>query len=124
MAWTTMRGGVRPSRAASVVAAIVGLGMLFTVLMFFVQPVLGIGSFVLLWVVALLSIIGFHLYNAFSRSGVSHTEFHVNAEHGASPADSSDFAERLRDVEHLFRDGMIDEQEYEHKRQEIMRSKW
>lgn len=35
-----------------------------------------------------------------------------------------DFAERLRDLEGLRRDGLIDEEEYERKRDEILRERW
>jgi hypothetical protein len=81
VSWTRATGGAGPSRAASLMAVVVGIGMLVTFVMFFTQPRFGIGSFIVLWVVAPLSIIGFHLYNALSHRGVHHTQFSFQAEH-------------------------------------------
>lgn len=39
-------------------------------------PFIGIAMFVLAWVVAVISIIGYHLWNAFNPGGVDHTHFH------------------------------------------------
>jgi hypothetical protein len=82
----TASGGVRPSRAMSLMAAAVGLGILLTVASFFIGgPVLGIGLFVLVWIFAVVGIIGYHLWNAFSPGGADHTQFHFRAEHDPAP---------------------------------------
>jgi hypothetical protein len=78
-------GGVRPSRPASLVAVVVGLGMLLAALAFIMGgPIIGIGVFMLAWVIALCSIIGYHAWNAFSPHGADHTQFHIQAEHDPS----------------------------------------
>lgn len=75
-------GGIRPSRAMSLVAAVVGLGMLLAVGSFLVGgPLLGIGMFFVTWMIAVVAIISYHLWNAFSPGGVDHTQVHFRAEH-------------------------------------------
>ena len=75
-------GGIRPSRAMSVLAAVVGVGMLLAVAGFFVVgPIAGVGLFFGIWAITLVSIIGYHLWNAISPGGVDHTQFHFDAEH-------------------------------------------
>ena len=72
-------GGIRPSRAMSLVAAIVGAGMLLAVAgFFFGGPFIGGAFFILAWVIAVISIIGYHLWNALSPRGVDHTQFHFD----------------------------------------------
>jgi hypothetical protein len=67
----------------SLMAAVVVTGMLLAVASFlFGGPLLGMGVFLLVWVIAALSIIGYHLANAFSPRGVDHTQFHFEGEHG------------------------------------------
>jgi hypothetical protein len=66
----------------SLMAAVGGIGMLLAVALFlFGGPVFGIGVFLLVWVLALFSIIGYHLWNAISPHGVDHTQFHFEGEH-------------------------------------------
>jgi len=50
-------------------------------------------------------------------------EFRIDAE-GAAPPEQGDFAERLRKLEGLKRDGLITEAEYRQKRQAIMEEDW
>jgi hypothetical protein len=65
----------------SLVAAVVGIGMLLAVAAFlFGGPLVGIGIFLLVWAIALVSIIGYHLWNAISPQGVDHTQFHFEGE--------------------------------------------
>jgi hypothetical protein len=85
MAGFSGSGGVRPSRAASLVAAVVGLGMLIAVGAFFAGgPIVGVGVFFLVWAVAVVAIIGYHVWNAFSPHGVDQTQFHFRAKHDAA----------------------------------------
>jgi hypothetical protein len=85
MARFTGSGGVRPSRAASLVAAVVGLGMLLAVASFVIGgPLVGIGMFFLTWAFAVAAIVCYHLWNAFSPDGVDHTQFHVRGEHDSA----------------------------------------
>lgn len=75
-------GGVRPSRAMSLMTVAVGLGMLLAVAGFLVGgPLLGAVVFFGVWVATVLAIIGYHLWNALSPRGVDHTQFHFRADH-------------------------------------------
>jgi hypothetical protein len=67
----------------SLVTVVVGVGMLLAVASFLLGgPLFGIGVFMLVWIIAVLSIIGYHLWNAISPHGVDHTQFHFEGEHG------------------------------------------
>ena len=79
-------GGVRPSRAASLLAACVGLGMLLAGVSFFIGgPIAGAIVFGLVWLSTLLAIIGYHLWNALNPHGVDHAQFHFHTEHDHDP---------------------------------------
>ena len=116
----TMRGygGLGPSRAASGLAAVVGLGMLLCVVLFFTAPVLGVVAFGALWILTLLGIIGFHLWNAASRRGVDHARFHFQTEA------SGDQSSRLRQLDQLRRDGLLSDDEFQRKRADILNEDW
>ena len=80
-------GGVRPSRAMSLITVFVGLGMLLAVGSLFVGgPLAGGVVFGLVWVGTLLAIIGYHLWNALSPHGVDHAQFHFRTEHDPDDA--------------------------------------
>ena len=80
-------GGVRPSRAMSLMTAFVGLGMLLAVGSFFLGgPLAGGVVFGLVWVGTLLAIIGYHLWNALSLRGVDQAQFHFRTEHQPNDA--------------------------------------
>jgi hypothetical protein len=117
-------GGIGPSKPASWLAVVVGVGMLLTFVSFFFNPLAGFGAFAIVWVVALVGIIGYHLWNATSAKGVPHTQFNFRAGPDSSAEGSDGLAERLRDLEQLQRDGLITEEEYQQKRAEIMQSRW
>jgi hypothetical protein len=69
----------------SLVTAVVGAGMLLAVAGFFMGgPLIGGGVFVMVWIAAVASIIGYHLWNAFSPHGVDHTQFHFRTQHESS----------------------------------------
>jgi len=123
MAWKGS-GGIGPSKSASVVAAIVGLGMLATVVMFFVSPLAGVSAFVVLWVVALLAIIGFHVANAVSPRGVDHTRMNFEVTSSGSSTGEKPHAARLRELEQLRKDGIVSDAEYQSKRADILNEDW
>lgn len=90
-----------------------------------VHPLAGLGSVAVLWLVS----IGFHAYDhAFSLQDVNQAEFSYSAEHtdgGRETAEpNAGFADPLREIEVLRREGVINEKEYEHKRQEVLHSNW
>lgn len=87
-----------------------------------------VGGFFLLWVVVCLAMIV-----AFARMLWAHrtpqenslADFYVGEpDTGNSAPLSGDFAERLRKLEALKRDGLISEDEYRGKRRQILDEKW
>lgn len=115
-----LSGGVRPSRAVSLLAAAVGLGMVACVAAFFVSPFFAVGGFLLVWVVAATGIVAYHVWNAASSGGVPVARFGLE---GSGPA-RSDQGERLRELERLRAEGLIDDAEYRAKRADIMAEDW
>ena len=122
MAWIQGTGGARPSRPMSWLTAVVGVGMLVTVTLFAFATGVGVAAFLALWVLVVVSIVGYHIRNATSDRGVPHTQVDFTAHHDAPPA--ADFADRLRELEKLRQDGLITEDEYQRKRDEIMQARW
>lgn len=116
--------GMRPSRPMSALAVVVGIGMLLTFATFFYSPLAGGGAFVVLWVVTLLAIIGYHVWNAVHPRGVPHSQVDFDIRHSGASSRQSQFAEQLRELDQLRRDGLISEAEFTVKRSEIMQSKW
>ena len=124
-------GGSRPSKPISVFSALVGVGMVVVVVLFFAGgPEVGVPCFIALWIVVALGGVLYHIANAASSKGVNTGEFDFKVDglprpdSGRSDADEPDFAERLRDLEQLRSDGLINEDEYQAKRREIMADKW
>jgi hypothetical protein len=123
MAWFQGAGGVRPSKPISWLSAVVGVGMMVCVVLFFIQPGLAIPAFIGLWIVTLVGIVAYHVKNAMSSGGVDHTQFHIRAEQGGSSG-GADFDQRLRDLERLREDGLLTEEEYRRKRADILSEDW
>jgi len=117
-------GGARPSAPASWMAAVVGVGMIITVALFFVRPVMGVGFFFVLWIAAVALTVGYHVWNATSRHGVPTEQFDFRADTGPARPPAEDFPARLREVEKLRQDGLISEEEYRRKRAEVLNAPW
>jgi hypothetical protein len=152
---------VRPGRAPSVLTAVVGVAMLLFFVLFFLPgmgsvasgtPMAGTFSgFGLLFVIVLLAMIGFAVYNVMNPRGASVLD--VDLEHeGRSPSSwlpgridptadvpqagadgppsgpdappAPDFDARLRKLQGLRDDGLITAEEYEQKRGEILAERW
>lgn len=86
------------------------------------------GGFFLLWVVVCIAMIIFYvrmLLKSINPEDQSLVDFQVEV---SGVADTSgrdnDFADRLRHLEGLKRDGLITEAEYRDKRAQIMEEKW
>jgi hypothetical protein len=113
----------RPSPAASIVAAVVGVFMLIFALMFFSQakaPPAMTGVFLVVWVVALIGIIIYHVLNATRPDGVPTQIIEGEDDDGdANPAPKSS-GERLQELDDLHRRKLISDAEYAAKRQEIL----
>lgn len=110
----------RPAPAASAITAFIGVFMLIFALAFFSKAGTGggfISLFLVVWVLAVIAVIIYHVTNAVRPGGVPNNI--IESEDDASPAPKSS-AERLRDLEELRNCKLISDAEYERKRQEIL----
>jgi hypothetical protein len=110
---------VKPSKSQSLVGMIAG--GIFVVIGFSV--ILNFGLFGIVWTLFAVIIMGMNAYNFFSKEGVASWEIDVNADHD-SFVQEDDFEEKLRKLNRLKEEGLITENEFEAKRNEIMRSEW
>ena len=106
---------VKPSKSQSLVGMIAGA--VFVVIGISLMPMMG--TFGLIWTLFALAIAGMHAFNFFSNKGVASWEIDVN-----STDREDDFEERLRKLNRLKEDGLINDNEFEKKRNEIMKSEW
>ncbi len=119
---------VRPTRAVTIMGLVVAVAMVFFGIFFLTivtkdsggesGPAIG---FMILWFLVLGVIIAYGIYNLTSRKGV--VEIDVEPKTPDAKA-VPDFDERLRKLEALKKDGLVTEDEYRVKRNEIMSEKW
>ena|SRR5690242_17274075 len=110
----------RPAPATSVLAAVIGVFMLIFALAFFtnVKGAPGIfGAFMLVWVVGVIAVIIYHITNAVRPGGVP-TNIIESEDSAPAPKTS---AQRLQELQQLRDAKYISDDEYERKRQEILR---
>jgi hypothetical protein len=110
---------VKPSKPASVLGIVVGIVFIFIGI---TQVIPMAGLFGVLWTLIAVAITGFNVYNLVSEKSSGYYE--INVDTGKESSDQGDFADRLRKVERLYRDGIITEAEYRQKREDILREKW
>jgi len=114
------RGRVRPSKGSSIVGMIVGVIFIFIGVTTF-MPMAGlVGVF---WTLMAVVITGSHVYNIFSEKGLSEYQVDVEVVDSSQKREES-FDEKLRKLKALKDDGLINEEEYETKRKEILNDKW
>lgn len=112
------RGRVKPSKSSSLLGMIVGI---IFVLIGVTTIIPLAGPFGIFWTLFALAIAGFHGYNVFSKKGISHWEVDVESE----PTEAGgDFEEKLRKLDRLHKERLINDEEFEEKRRDIMISKW
>ncbi|MEM9414425.1 MAG: SHOCT domain-containing protein [Planctomycetota bacterium] len=124
-------GGSRPSKPMSLLSVVAMIGVLGVALVAFTGgPQAALPCFIVLFVLMAVGGVMYHLANAFSEDGVNTEEFDFRVS-GDTPDHSlqdkqnaPDFADRLRDLEQLRADGLIDEAEYQAKRRQIMDDDW
>ena len=104
----------RPSRATGILGTVMG-GVFVLIGIFFAIP--NAGAFGVLWTLFAVAITAFNAYNAFGKKYVG-PEIRIEEE-GAEDAPAG-AAERLRELEGLRAQGLITEEEYAQKRQEIL----
>lgn len=118
---------VKPSRPASLFGLIAGV---IFVLIGITIAIPTFGLFGVFWTLCAVAITGFQAYSFFSPSGGATWEVDIDSE-GNGPMDHpstseirDDFETRLRKLNRLKEEGLISEEEFQRKREEILREKW
>jgi hypothetical protein len=131
-----MKSSIRPARPTSVASIIAIIFMILFGLGFAVivgnvlhendAPLiafLAILLFMIGWIGTAVYLLIYHIKNINRPQGVP--LFEVETESGPGDArGETDFARKLRDLEQLKKDGLINQEEYSRKRSEIMAEKW
>jgi len=116
---------VRPSKPASLFGMI--LGIIF-VLIGLSVAIPSAGIFGVLWTLIAVGITGFQAYNFFSDKGATSWEIDIDdynkGESKELESISNDFEVKLRKLHKLKEDGLITEEEFQKKREEVLREKW
>ena len=110
------RAGIKPSKAASGLTAVVGAGMTI----FGIIALIAIGHpFLILWTLVAAGITAYHLINVFSDQAPPLEEVHFERDNERRPDEPT--ADRLRRLEQLRAENLITEDEHDRKRAEILR---
>jgi len=114
---------VRPSRSSSAIGMIVGI-VFVGIGCFIVIPMFG--PFGIFWTLIAGVSVAFHALNAFTDRGVATTEIDIEGTQILTPPRSTELAfdDRMRRIEQLRVEGLITEQEYQHKRRELLNEDW
>lgn len=112
----------RPSRSQSAFGAVVGV--VFILIGFFVV-IPNFGPFGILWTLIAVGMTGMNAYQAFGKKYVG-PEIHIEEEGetpyaGSQPSASGSAEERLKELRSLYDQRLITQEEYEAKRQEILK---
>ena len=108
----------RPSRATGILGTVMG-GVFVLIGIFFAIP--NAGAFGVLWTLFAVAITAFNAYNAFGKKYVGpEIRTEEDGAEDAPAAAQAGAAERLRELEGLRAQGLITEEEYARKRQEIL----
>ncbi|GAA0729325.1 SHOCT domain-containing protein [Clostridium malenominatum] len=108
------RGRVRPSRGQALIGML--MGTIFVIIGFTIA-IPNAGLFGVFWTLMAIIITGTNVYNFFSKEGISYYEVDLEST-------GEDFDSKLRKIKKLKDDGIISEEEYNLKKDEIMREKW
>lgn len=112
---------VKQSKSASLVGMIGGI--IFIIIgLTTVMP--NTGLFGVFWVLICFVIAGSHAYNFFSDRGISSWEVDIDSNERSFADNDIDFESKLRKLNKLREDGLITEEEFARKREEIMKDKW
>ena len=116
---------VKASRMASLIGIIVGFAFLIFGIVFFIillqeDSTVGV-LFMIFWMFIVGTIIFFNFYNLIKQKDV----IDIETESLPSANDSGlDFESKLRKLESLKKDGLINKEEFSKKRDEILNQKW
>jgi len=106
----------RPGKTNGIFGSIVG-GIFILIGVVVVIPTFG--PFGVLWTLVAVGITGFNAYSAFGKGYVG-PEINIEDDTSGSSA-SGDAGSRLRELQNLYDQELITQEEYEEKRQEILR---
>jgi len=117
---------VKPSKPVSLFGMIIGIIFVFIGL-FVVIPTFG--AFGVFWTLIAVGITVYQAYNFFGDKGVASWEIDIDdglreRRNNYSSSTGDDFETRLRKLNKLKEDGLITEEEFRKKREEILREKW
>jgi len=116
---------VRPGKVASVIGIVVGCFILLFGIVFFSilvaeEEIIG-QIFMIFWMLIMITIIGYYVYNLKSQKASSAAMAEIELD---MPAGVSSGEEKLRSLERLKKEQLITDEEYQHKRKEMMQEKW
>jgi hypothetical protein len=123
---------IKPSKPALIIGLIAVIGFLAFGIFFFVllndEPESGIGQgFLLFWMLMVILIGAYFVYSLVNYNKTEAAgaggELHIPGIVTINDSSSS-FDEKLRKLEELKKDGLINEEEYQNKRKEILKDKW
>ena len=119
---------VKPSKAASVVQIVVAtLFLPFGIVLCLSaegEARMFAMIFMVIWIAACGSIIVYGLLVLFSRKPPAMTEIDIESLDISQPVAGMDFETKLKKLESLRQERLINEEEYRRKRSEIMKEKW
>jgi hypothetical protein len=116
---------VKPTPIVSLIGILVGFaflifGIIFLIILIREDSTVGI-IFMIFWFFVISIIIAFNFYNLIRRKDVIDIE---TESMGQANDPGLDFESKLRKLESLKKDGLINEEEYSRKRVEIFTQKW
>jgi hypothetical protein len=116
------RGKIKPSKPqllfgmiVGIIFFLIGIGVLITI------PHASLPGAIL--TLFALVITGMNAYHFFSRKGTSLYEVDLETENDPRK-NEDDFERKLRKIDRLYKDGIITEEEFRRKREEMLREKW
>lgn len=116
----------KPSKPSSLLGMIVGIVFVFLGV---TMAIPDFGVFGVFWTLIAIGITGYHAYNFFGEKGVASWEIDIDngfkeVDKGFREENNGDFEIRLRKLNRLKEEGLITEEEFRKKREEILREKW
>jgi len=121
---------VKPSKSTSLMGAIVGFFMMIFGIVFFATVSQEstfddggqiISAFFILFILTALCITVFYAWNFFSDKGVSVFDVNIESDSTTAPPPADDAATRLRQLDKLKSEGLINDEEYTRKREDILK---
>jgi biopolymer transport protein ExbB/TolQ len=106
---------VKPTKEASLLGLIVSF--FFLIIGFAIIPIFG--PFGVIWLIFVILILVYYALNAFSEEGLALEE--IQFEQTGKRDEIDDLEEKLRKLARLREEGLLTEEEYQRKREEVIR---